>query len=396
MNLATIDDKSWTNRMDPAADGAAADIMKAGGIQAMSDALELLSNEPPNERWPAGLKTFVDHTNVPEGVDQERIRVAQEWFTTWSAIGTATLFCASLPETYCLPGIAQLLVISGQLTDHVTRRIKMTGQMLFDVMTPGGIIENSLALRSLRRTRLMHAALRCMRLNPDLAIRSKHEVSPERVDLIWTDQFGQPINQLELVYTLMTFSHVMLRSADRLGIVPHHDKCEAYIYAWNVAGRVLGIDPQLLPDTRVEAELVFERIKATHARPVAGTSQLIAALEASWRRQFAAHHWPLAAPLMHSLFETLLTPATRQMLSITPPPRIQEEVSLLLTPAVEAVVRLADEFFRVLPPAAHVAAAVNHFFVIRETDDIKDGGLYNTAKHMRAWFDQVRTLKPNP
>jgi hypothetical protein len=396
MNLAIVDDNSWTNKMDPAADAAAADIMKAGGIEAMSDALDLLSNEPPARPWPSGLKAFVDHTGMPEGVDQERINVAQEWFTTWSAIGTATVFCASLPETYCLPGIAQLLFISGGLTDHVTRRIRMTGQMLFDVMTPGGITDNSLAVRSLRRTRLMHAALRCMRLNPELGIRSRSQVSGQRAPLVWTDEFGQPINQLELVYTLMTFSHVVLRSADRLGIVPVSDKIEAYIYAWNVAGRLIGIDPDLLPDSRAEAALLFERIKATHARAIEGTPQLIAALEESWRRQFAAHHWPLAAPAMHALFETLLTPATRQMLSIAPPPRMQEEASLLLIPALEAIVRADDECFRLLPPAAHLAAAINHFFATSETDNAEDGSLYNSSRHMRAWFDQVRTLKAHP
>jgi hypothetical protein len=396
MNLETVNDRSWTSRLDPAADEAAANIIKAGGIEAMSDALDLLSNEPPDKPWPDGLRAYVDHTRLPGGVDQQRINIAQEWFTTWSAIGTATLFCASLPETYCLPGIAQLLLISHQLTDHVTRRIRMTGQMLFDVMTPGGITDSSLALRSLRRTRLMHAALRFMRLTADLVRRSKHDPSSKAPTLIWTDQFGQPINQLELVYTLMTFSHVVLRSADRLGIVTDNDKCEAYIYAWNVAGLVLGIDAHLLPDTRAEAELLFERIKATHARAIEGTPQLIQALEASWNRQFAAHHWPLAAPLMHALFSTLLTPATRQMLSIASPPRLEEEISRLLMPALETAVRTADDVFRVLPPAARMAAAVNHFFEVRETDRVKDDSLYNSARHMRAWFDQVRTVKTGP
>ena len=385
MNLAIVDDKRWTDMMDPVADNAAAIIIKNGGLEAMGNALDLLSNEPPDKSWPDGLRGFIDQARVPDGVDQARINVAQEWFTTWSAIGTATLYCASLPETYCLPGIAQLLLISHQLTDHATRRIRMTGQMLFDVMTPGGITGSSLALRSLRRTRLMHAALRWMRLNP--------AVNGPLQALVWTDRFGQPINQLELVYTLMTFSHVVLRSADRLGIVPDRDKSEAYIYAWNVAGRVLGVDPLLLPETRAEAELVFDRIKATHAGPIEGTPLLITALVASWRRQFATHHWPLAEVLIHSLFNTLLTPATREMLGITPPPHTQEEVSRVLMPVLEAGVRISDEVFRLLPPTAQLAAAVNHFFAVRETDSAKDDSLYNSAKHMRAWSDQVRTLK---
>ena len=385
MNLAVIDDKRWTDMMDPVADDLAAAIIKNGGLEALGTALDLLSNEPPDKPWPDGLRAYVDRVGVPDGVDQARINMAQEWFTTWSAIGTATLYSASLPETYCLPGIAQLLLISHQLTDHATRRITMTGQMLFDVMTPGGITGSSLAVRSLRRTRLVHAALRWMRLNP--------AASAPRQALVWTDQFGQPINQLELVYTLMTFSHVVLRSAARLGVVPDREKSEAYIYAWNVAGRVLGIDPLLLPDTRAEAELLFERIKATHARPIEGTPFLITALVASWRRQFATHHFPLSEILIQSLFDTLLTPATREMLSVTPPPHLQEEVSRVLMPALELAVRTSDEVFRLLPPTAHLAAAVNEFFAVRETDRAEDDSLYNSERHMRAWADQVRTVK---
>ena len=59
-----------------------------------------------------------------------------------------------------------------------------------------------------------------------------------------------------MVYTLMTFSHVVLRSVELLGIVPDRQKFEDYIYAWNVAGRLLGVRPELLPANRVEAELV--------------------------------------------------------------------------------------------------------------------------------------------
>ena len=121
MNLAIVDDKRWTDMMDPVADNAAAIIIKNGGLEAMGNALDLLSNEPPDKSWPDGLRGFIDQARVPDGVDQARINVAQEWFTTWSAIGTATLYCASLPETYCLPGIAQLDGNVDSVQGHVGR-----------------------------------------------------------------------------------------------------------------------------------------------------------------------------------------------------------------------------------------------------------------------------------
>ena len=77
-----------------------------------------MSNNPPDSPWPNGLREFVDQVPWPREADQARINSAQHWFSTWSGLAKATLFCASLPETYCLPATAQMLIISGQLVDH--------------------------------------------------------------------------------------------------------------------------------------------------------------------------------------------------------------------------------------------------------------------------------------
>lgn len=381
MTLETLNDPQWLGVTDDLADRAVKVLLGDGGpdgIAALSLALQLLSNNPPDSPWPNGLREFVDQVPWPREADQARINSAQHWFSTWSVLAQATLFCASLPETYCLPATAQMLIISGQLVDHTTRRVKMTGQMLLSVMTPGGITEDSYALRALRRTRLMHAGVRAMLM-----------MGPKDASKRWSQEFGAPINQLGMVYTLMTFSHVVLRSVELLGIVPDRQKCEDYIYAWNVAGRLLGVRPELLPANRVEAELVFERIKAAHARMLPQTRTLTEALQESWCRQFKAKHLPLAVPLMHSLFQTLLTPATRDLLGIPFPSRTVEEVNHLVTPVIEACIRVTDETFRVLPPLARLAAVVNHFLAISVKEEIQDGGLYDTRQHMTAWHDQV-------
>jgi len=381
VNLETLNDPKWLAAKDDLADYAVVEILKHGGrdpIASLSLALQLLSNQPPELPWPEGLRDFVNQVPAPRDADQVRINSAQQWFSTWSMLAQATLFCASLPETYCLPATAQMLIISGQLVHHTTRRIKMTGQMLLSVMYPGGITEDSFALKALRRTRLMHAAVRAMLMTePKEALRR------------WSSEFGEPINQLAMVYTLMTFSHVVLRSVELLGIVPDRQKCEDYIYTWNIAGRVLGVHPDILPENRVESELVFDRIKAVHARALPGTPALTQALQESWVRQFNAKHLPLAVPIMHSLFQTLLTPATRQLLGIPFPSRTVEEVNHLVTPVMETIVRVTDEAFRLLPPLARLAAAVNHLLTISVREEIQDGGLYDTRRHMEAWQEQV-------
>jgi hypothetical protein len=383
MNLAILDEPRWQTEMDPLADAAAATIITRGGVPAMSLALELLSAVPPEKPWPTGLEEYVEQTTVPTGVDWTRVTAAQDWFNTWGVLATASLFCASLPETYCIPGIAALLALSHQLTDHVTRRIVMTGQMLFDVMTPAAFTLDGRAMQSLRRTRLMHAAIRTMLLN---------DSTKGRTSLVWTDKYGQPINQLELLYTLLTFSHVVLRSVRILGVVRDAEMDDAYNYAWNVAGTVLGVHPDLLPASAAEAEAAFERIKAAHMRTGANDYQraLMQALEVCWKGQFLPLHVPFSVPTLHVLFETLLSEETRTVLGIARPTALQESLNTALLPIVEGAVHVVDEVYRHLPPAAHVASAVNHFFAAHITE-VRDGGLYDTQRHMRAWSEQVST-----
>ena len=381
MNLSTLDDPRWQTELDPLADTAAAMIISRGGVPAMSLALELLSAVPPDKPWPDGLKEYIEQTTVPTGVDWTRVRAAQDWFNSWGVLATASLFCASLPETYVIPGIAALLALSHQLTDHVTRRIVMTGQMLFDVMTPGAFALDGRAVQSLRRTRLMHGAIRVMLVND-----TKNSKTP----LVWTDKYGLPINQLELVYTLLTFSHVVLRSVRILGVVPEAEMEDAYNYAWNVAGQILGVQPELLPANAAEAEAAFERIKAARKRVGANDYQraLMQALEVCWKGQFAPLHVPFSVPTLHFLFETLLSDETRAILGVARPPALQTALSTALLPILEGTVHVVDATYRHLPPAAHIAAAVNHFFAVHITE-VRDGGLYDTQRHMRAWAEQV-------
>jgi hypothetical protein len=385
VNLAILDEPRWQTQMDPLADRAAATIITRGGVPAMSLALELLSAVPPAKPWPAGLKEYIEQTTVPTGVDWTRVKAAQDWFNTWGVLATASLFCASLPETYCIPGIAALLALSHQLTDHVTRRIVMTGQMLFDVMTPGAFALDGRAVQSLRRTRLMHAAIRVMLLD---------DSRTSKTSLVWTDKYGQPINQLELVYTLLTFSHVVLRSLRMLGVAADGETEDAYNYAWNVAGQLIGVHPDLLPGNAAEAAAAFEQIKAAHKRAGANDYQraLIEALEACWKAQFAPLHVPFSVPTLHWLFETLLSDETRAILGIARPPALQEALNTALRPILEGGVDLVDDAYRHLPPVAHVAAAVNHFFAVHITE-VRDGGLYDTQRHMQAWSVEVSTQR---
>jgi hypothetical protein len=113
--------------------------------------------------------------------------------------------------------------------------------MIVDVLAPGGLGINGFGVRSAQKVRLIHAAIRCMLLSA--------ETSPwDRTTM------GMPINQLQLLYTLMSFTQVVLAGLDRLGLRISSADAQAYLDVWRLVGRILGIHPHVIPATVVEAE----------------------------------------------------------------------------------------------------------------------------------------------
>ncbi len=393
MNVAIVDDPIWLTKKDPLADEAVVAILREGGPKLLNQSLEVLSNDPPPDTWPNALRAFVRAVPAPTTLEEQRLERAQKAFMTFGVLGVSILSCASLPETYCLPGVAKILAMSGQLTEHVGRRLEMTGQMLFDVMTPRSLLPGGVALKAVLRTRLMHAALRYMLLNEMRVVGRTGDGELQERAVTWTTEFGQPINQLELVYTLMTFSHVVLRSVVALGIEPQPDMFEDYIYTWNIVGQILGIEPELLPDSQAEAAALFERIKAAHATRTAESVQLMGDLEHYWVSQWPVLVRHTAAPVMHAICERVLSSGTREMLGITVPRSLlQSEIEMLMKPAGTGL-RLAERMFIRLPSTAHLAAIVIQHWANRRTH-IPDGGLNDTHQHMiDAWFDREERVE---
>ena len=80
----------------------------------------------------------------------------------------------------------------------------------------------------------------------------------------WPHQFGMPISQEHLAYTLLTFSYVVPRSLERFGSPVTDQDWTAYLHCWNVVGHVLGLRRDLMAETKGDAEFLFARIKARH------------------------------------------------------------------------------------------------------------------------------------
>jgi hypothetical protein len=223
---------------------------------------------------------------LPPWAQPERIARAEQLFMDHGALSVTILFCASLPECYVVPDLAEVLQTTGQLDKRAEHRIRTTGAMIFPVMMKGGLTSpQGSGIAQLLKVRLIHAMVRnlILRGSPEAAVakmRAANDPAAACVEGICavqpSDSFSRalhvhgwnlaanavPNNQEELAYTLLTFSYVFLRSLRRLGIAFTREEEQDYLHAWNVAGHYIGIRRELMVDTMEEAEALFARMQA--------------------------------------------------------------------------------------------------------------------------------------
>ena len=209
---------------------------------------------------------------LPEWADPARVARAEQIFMEHGPLSCTLLFCTSLPECYALPHLAEVLQIAGQLEAHTEHRIRQTAAMVFPVMMRGGLLNaEGGGVAQVLKVRLIHASIRHLILQGKVAPSgasspttagppaSLHEALMAHG---WdADTRGVPCNQVELAYTLLTFSYSFLRGMRRLGQGLSRADEEAYLHAWNVMGHLLGIRRELMVHTMAEAEALFQGIQ---------------------------------------------------------------------------------------------------------------------------------------
>jgi hypothetical protein len=213
---------------------------------------------------------FADRGALPAWIDRDLVRAGQEFFEDRSAeIGNA-LFCASLPEAYGAAHGVHVLAITADLVTDTRRRIAETGQFLLQALTVGALEPGESGYRAARGVRLMHAAVRYMVLH-DRNVRRDDDPDVQRADCAtftprWSSAWGTPVNQEDLLGTLLTFTWRVFASLEVVGANASSDEKEAYLHTWSVIAHLLGIRPDLLPlhveDVDVLHPLLWRRLQA--------------------------------------------------------------------------------------------------------------------------------------
>ena len=218
---------------------------------------------------PRAMRDLLDEVSeVPAWVDWSTCDRGGEMLMRVGVLGGAVLGSRSLILGYASPAGNKPLVLSGRLKEQALRRLNETARFVQAVCRPGGMRPYADGWQITVKVRLIHAQVRKM------ILRSSK----------WNaDAWGAPVNQHDMAGTTLLFSIAILDGLRKLGVRIGSEEAERYIHLWRWVGRVIGVDPELLPVSEPDAMRLADLIEATMGPPDQDSRDLTKALfDAAW------------------------------------------------------------------------------------------------------------------
>jgi len=335
-------DDAFLDRMrqtiDPSADAVARTIVEQNLHREVADMIKKRqmwdADGEPSRLLPEDIRSYMKAAStLPPWRDEAMVNEAEQFFLLYGLASSTLLACASLPQCYVMKFGTEVLAYTKFLQVEPTRRIRETAQMVMDVMVPGGLKPGGRGVRATMKVRVMHAIVRYMIMNDPRAVANP-------ADPALKARFGLPINQEDLVYTLMTFSYVVVEGFRTMGYQMTDRQREGYIHCWNIVGCLMGIREELLPATFADAKQLFEAIQLRqHGQSEAGQKLTAALLKSVEDALPGEHHDPLVAALARKL----VGDSTADALGIERPSLIQKVRLDAVLDAWAVSARLATE-----------------------------------------------------
>jgi hypothetical protein len=211
------------------------------------------------------MRDYLSRTAQTTARSQASVAAGENLFAVHGPEIMVLLCCYSLPSSYAAKKGVQVLHRTAYLARRPNRRLFETAQFIVDVMSPGGLGPKGRGLRTAQKVRLMHAAIRHLIQN-DVA-------QPWDINAL-----GVPINQEDLLGTLMTFSWIILDGLDRIGVKLNAAEQQAYLETWLAVGALMGVEPALLPATVDEARALTALIERRQVAESPEGREMMAAL----------------------------------------------------------------------------------------------------------------------
>ncbi|HWD55440.1 MAG TPA: oxygenase MpaB family protein [Acidimicrobiales bacterium] len=247
---------------DPEADAVVSDLFAGTGDA--SAAFRTLVVQQHEASEPAFAAFLAEKVELPQWIDPDLVAAGQECFARWGSHVFTALYAAALPSAYACRRGVQVLGLTARLETDAKRRLNETAQFHLDVMDAGGLEPGAQGYSDVRHVRLMHAAVRWLIENDDR--------------VAWDATWGTPINQEDLLETLLTFTEIVFEVFDRTGVAYTARDADAYLHAWSLIGFYLGVRPDLLPLTREQTSALMPIVRRRQFRSSASGRELMAAL----------------------------------------------------------------------------------------------------------------------
>ena len=252
---------------DPLADEAAAvlaSMPRAAAYDALARALEGARDVPEP------LLRLIDSARErPAWVDAGRLDAGAIVYQRIGALGFMVLSAWSLMNGYHSGPAVKPLMFTGQLDRMASRRLAETARFVTEVAQTGAMRPGGPGVALTIRVRVMHAMVRQM-----LAGEADWD----------TGAWGVPINQGDMVGTIVEFSLLVLRGAEQLGFVFEPRESEDLLHLWRYVGHVIGVAPRLLEElSSYERGVRFAYlVRDVQPGPDADSLALAKALRATW------------------------------------------------------------------------------------------------------------------
>lgn len=184
-----------------------------------------------------------------DSFDVSDLTAGQSFFNEYASDIMLLLGFLSLPYCYAAAYGAEVLVKSKRILEDPATRLMDTASFVFDVTAKGAFTSKGKALISILRVRLLHAATRWY-------INQSND---------WDSAvMGRPINQEDMAGTNLSFSLITVRGLRKLGKFLEPSKAFCYINYWNKIGLLLGLQPDLLPESNKESFYLEKQIRSRH------------------------------------------------------------------------------------------------------------------------------------
>lgn len=178
------------------------------------------------------LRRFFERAEeVPRWVDFDELEAGALAYQRFGIMGMIVLSAWSLINGYHSSAAVKPLAFTGQLQHNTQRRLADTAKFVVEATQVDGLRRGRAGYEIALRVCLIHAH-----------VRRACASSPE-----WRqDDWGVPINQADMLGTLLEFSLLMMDGAIRLGFHVSRRERKAILALWRYAGHLSGVDPWLL------------------------------------------------------------------------------------------------------------------------------------------------------